>query len=40
MTDELRGENMKEFVVCRPKMYSYIIDGRDDGKKQQVQKSE
>ena len=36
MKDEFGRKIMKEFVGARPKMYSYLIDGNQEEKRQRV----
>ena len=36
MEDETAGVAIKEFVVLKPKIYSYLVDDNSDHKKQKV----
>ena len=36
MKDEAAGVTIEEFVGSTPKMYSYLVDGNNEHKKQRV----
>ena len=36
MKDETAGVAIKEFVVLKPKMYSYLVDDNSEHKKQKM----